>query len=240
MCNPKYSMHALTRSATNNFVPNVPPKFDGLPKFQPMLDHRFYFKGLCKNKCATQSMYALTRRPTSNFVKNVPVQSDRLQKKSSQCWITGFIFKDVCKNQCATHDLYALTRSPTNKFVQNIPPKSDGLSLISMGFKKSDVPLKTHTHGLQKSAADTNSRSLMHACIHSCMPACMQDLFTHMSTPPGPSPTVAPAAVARCGSSSPKLQGASGGPSRFRRAQAPRRRRWPIALPATPGPKVPT
>ena len=45
MCNPKYSMYALTRNPTNNFVQNVPPKSDGLQKFQPTLDHRFCFQG---------------------------------------------------------------------------------------------------------------------------------------------------------------------------------------------------
>ena len=39
------AMYALTRSPTNKPVQNVPPKSDGLPKFQPTLDHRFYFKG---------------------------------------------------------------------------------------------------------------------------------------------------------------------------------------------------
>ena len=137
------------------------------------------------------------------------------------------------------YSMYALTRSPTNKFVQNIPPKSDGLSLISMSLTKSDVPLKTHTHGLQKSAADTISRSLVHACIHSCMPACMQDLFTHMSTPPG-QPHGGTGGGGPLWLEQPQAPRRGGGPSRFRRAQAPRRRRWPIALPATPGPKVPT
>ena len=38
------TMYALTRSPTNKSVQNVPPKSDGLQKFQPTLDHRFVFR----------------------------------------------------------------------------------------------------------------------------------------------------------------------------------------------------
>jgi len=39
------TMWAFTRSPPNNFVQNIPPKSDGLQKFPPTLDHRFYFQG---------------------------------------------------------------------------------------------------------------------------------------------------------------------------------------------------